>query len=172
MAEDRPAEVVPYTLPELEHRAVERIAHAIGINEEAVVHRCCGEWIEAGKPPLGDRREFPGIPREQLPIWWIVRWWLRRTPAVELLDPAKLADELVSRMRVGDEAGATAAAQQIGRIAADLRHPRRRPARGMVLAIVGGLQEPDRSEMLRRIEQAEQLAIGASLRGGTEAAKA
>lgn len=164
------AVAIPYVLPELEHRAAERVSRALGVDVGA---RAMVDWLKAGKPVWGESPACPGMTDEQLRIWWCVRWWLRRSPALELLAPAKLMEELAERIAAGDTTGAAAASQQIGRIAADFQHPFRREARELVLAMVGaGLQETERSKMLQRLEQAEQLIAGALLRGGAEAPKA
>ncbi|MFN2547647.1 MAG: hypothetical protein ABR567_09465 [Myxococcales bacterium] len=137
---------IRFSMPELEQRALERVARALndGSGVGDLVSIAIVAWLDQAGPALD--AATPPVPLDEysLRTWRVVRWWLRRSPATEILSPAKLVAEINACAVVGDAAGVRAAALQLGRLAGDLLHPAQPDALEKVLAMQ---PEPMRSRL-------------------------
>src|SRR5260370_22658455 len=156
-----------YSLPDPEHRALERIAVTdtdVGAFGGGLATAAVIAWMNAGTPVVSGAPpcELDAI---SLRVWRAVTWWLRRSPALEILATAKLVQEVREKAEAGDTAGMQAAVDQLARIGGDLEHPAPAAACNALFAFI---PEPRRSQMPKLAQAATPNLLAASKPPGDE----
>jgi hypothetical protein len=158
---------VRYSLPDPEHRALERVAATdtdVGAFGGGLATAAVIAWMNAGTPVVSGAPPCE-LDALSLRVWRAVTWWLRRSPALEILAIAKLAREVREKAEGGDTAGMQAAVDQLARIGGDLEHPARAAACNALFAFI---PEPRRSQMRKLEQSALQTVLAASKPPGDE----
>jgi hypothetical protein len=139
---DEAASIVKYELPDAEHYAFERVGLALGLAPQALFARALTELFAIHPNPSPESLEAPAhilarLPAESRGHFAVACWWLRRSPALEVLAPAALFEEArLAELQQHDIPKTRAAAAQLARIAFDVAHPRQGEALKLHLAAI------------------------------------